>query len=69
MRQAFYEYIENMSERYPIFSNNKLLEKIGYFIFDLRNAFLHTKGKLIPHFTKKTDKKIQPILKQTGTLT
>ena len=49
IRQALHEYIKIL----PRNIHTQYLDSLGWFLFDLRNAFSHTKGKLIAQWDPK----------------
>src|SRR3990167_3851882 len=56
LRESLREHLDNLK-----ISSEHIVYKLGFFISDLRHAFSHTKGRLIPKFDKAVKTK-QPLL-------
>ncbi len=52
MRKAFYEYLIHHKKDLDNSHHKDYMDKLGWFLFDLRNALAHTEGKLIPRWSE-----------------
>jgi len=61
LKQSFFEYIQWIK---PIGSTPCIeeLDDLGRYLFDLRNAFNHSRGELIPKFSEKIKKKLITVI-------